>query len=191
MREPPSAPGRSNGRLLIRLRSGDAAADDGALADALTPEGWRLLGLNCDAAISTNAAIRDALTRAGAAQSETIVLAERGCAAAAAAALLRQKEIAGRCGLVTFDAFADERFAALGEDLEDCEGLATIWTVARDNRDLRVRTLAHHGALQARGRDTHFLALPGASQSLAGYIADERSPLGRAFRWLIMPVNSR
>jgi hypothetical protein len=191
-------PERVSDRLLVWVWRPGGEAGGAAFIDAYVSEGWNVLEIGCPASDNgrTAAAIVDAAAKSrtrgdGVA---TIFIADRGTATAVAQAIIlghRDRLIAGRCGLVTTDAFAEDEFPAVCGELAEIENLATIWAVDRGERKLRQQTFKHHAMLQERRRETHFLVLPDPARSLAQQLIDSRNPLGREARWLLDPVHSR
>jgi len=191
-------PERATNRLLVRVWKPGSEAGGAAFIDAYVSEGWNVLDIGCPASDNdeTAAGIIDAAAKsgAGAEKAATVFIADRGTASAVGQAIVlghRDRLIAGACGLVTIDAFAENGFPPIGEKLAKLESLATIWAVQREKRELRQQTMAHHVMLQAQRRETRFLAIQDASRSLAQQLADSRDPLGRETRWLLDPVHSR
>jgi len=192
-----ASPERASDRLLVWAWTQGAEAGGAALIDAYVAEGWNVLEIGCPAA-DTNAlsiGIIDAVARARSrSEGATLFIADRGMASPAGNAIVlghKDRLLAGPCGLVTIDAFAEDGFPAICETLAGLDTLATIWAVHRGARSLRERTLRHHAKLQASGRETHFIVVPDPGKSLAQRLADSRDPLGRETRWLLDPVHSR
>lgn len=192
-----ASPERASDRLLVWVWKAGTEASGAAFIDAYVAEGWNVLEIGCpvSGASATSIGIIGAVAKwRSRSEGAPLFVADRGTASAVGQAILlgdRDLLIAGSCGLVTIDAFAEDEFAAVGETLAGLENLATIWAVHRGERSLRERTLGHHAKLQASGRETHFMVLPDASKSLAQQLTDSRDPLGREARWLLDPVHSR
>jgi len=192
-----ASPERASDRLLVWVWKPGAEAGGAAFIDAYVAEGWNVLEIGCPASdvSATSIGIIDAVAKSRSrSEGATLFIADRGTASAVGQAIVlgdRDLLIAGSCGLVTIDAFAEDEFAAIGETLSGLENLATIWAVHRGESTLREQTFRHHMMLQARGRETHFMIVPGPAKSLAQQLADSRDPLGREARWLLDPVHSR
>ena len=190
-------PERASDRLLVWVWKAGSEAGGAAFIDAYVSEGWNVLEIGCPAADKggTAAGIVDAIKQSQTrADGPKILIADRGMAPAVCKAVLlalRDGSMAGRCGLVTTNAFADDGVEAFSGEFAGAENLATIWAVHRRERTLRQQTLKHHMMLQAHGRETHFLVLSDPARSLAQQLADSRDPLGRETRWLLDPVHSR
>jgi hypothetical protein len=188
-------PERSSDRLLVwGWHKGDETGG-AALIGACVAEGWNVLETACNVADkeTTAADIADAVKQCPV-FGGTLFIADQDLAQSVCRAVLdlcRSGSIAGAVGLVTLDAFADEALQPLADALAEFEVLATIWAARRNNADVRRKTLAHHTALQARNRETHFVALPDDALTLAQHLADPRDPVGREMRWLLDPVHSR
>ena len=192
-----ASPERASHRLLVWVWKAGSEAGGAAFIDAYVAEGWNVLEIGCPAsdASATSIGIIDAVAKSRSrSEGATLFIADRGTASAVGQAIVlgdRDLLIAGACGLVTIDAFAEDGFAAVGETLAGLENLATMWAVHRSERSLREQTLRHHAMLQASGRETHFIVVADPAKSLAQQLADSRDPLGRETRWLLDPVHSR
>jgi hypothetical protein len=192
-----ASPERASDRLLVWVWTPGAEAGGAAFIDAYVAEGWNVLEIGCPAADASVASIGiiDAVAKSRSrSEGASLFIADRGTASSVGQAIVlgdRDLLIAGPCGLVTIDAFAEDDFAAICEPLAGLENLATIWAVHRSEQSLREQTLKHHTMLQASGRDTHFMVVPDPAKSLAQKLADSRDPLGRETRWLLDPVHSR
>jgi hypothetical protein len=191
-------PERASDRLLAWAWRPGSETGGAAFIDAYVSEGWNVLEMGCaapghdDIAAGIIDAVKQSLSHPDAAG--TMFIADRGMASAMCKAVVlahRVHLIAGPCGLLTIDAFAEDGVPAMAEELAGLENLATIWAVQREHRKLREQTFKHHAVLQACGRETHFLVLPDSSRSLAEQLADSHNPLGRETRWLLDPVHSR
>src|SRR5260221_7575014 len=192
-----ASPERASDRLLVWVWKPGAEVGGAGFIDAYVAEGWNGLEIGCPAfdASATAIAIIDAVAKSRSrSEGATLFVADRGTASSVGNAVLlghKDRLIAGPCGLITIDAFAEDGFSAICETLGELEKLATIWAVHRGERALREQTLRHHMMLQARGRETHFMVAPDPAKSLAHQLADSRDPLGRETRWLLDPVHSR
>ncbi|WJR76597.1 hypothetical protein [Bradyrhizobium sp. NP1] len=192
---------RASDRLLVWVWSPGNETGGAGLIDAYVSEGWNVLEAGCGTASGSAHAAADiveAVRQCGSASpadwGPTIFIADQDTAASVCKAVLlacREGLKAARCGLVTVDAFADDAVRPILEQLAALDGLAAIWAVHRERREIRQQALAHHASLQARGRETHFLVLPDTARSPVQRLADPRDPLGCETRWLLDPVHSR
>lgn len=191
-------PEEASDRLMVWIQLDGSKAAGAAFVDAYVSEGWNVLEVGIAGENSHSAArdIVDAVRQAHLhlSYASAMFIADRGTAAAVCRAIILARQdglLRVSCGLVTIDAFAESDILTLCGELAALGNLTTIWAVNRTDGVLRRTTFEHHTALQTQGRETHFLVLPDAAQSLAEHLMDARDPLGRGARWLLEPVHSR
>ena len=180
----------ADGRLLIMLHANAGAEIAQALA-TLHHEGWNLLNIadapdDDAAAVELLALVQDTLNEIGGAP-KPVFVAEAGAAGRACRTLAlwhRRGTLPRDCGLVAIDALD-----IAVDSLTEIETLATLIAASREATAARGAGLASHRALQARGRDSRFVAV--ADTQWAAQLADPAQPIGRELRWLLDPVHSR